>query len=420
MQHHAAVSHTVVVLATGLLPEHLGLPPLPPSVVMPFPTTPPAPASPSDKQLRARLPTIPKLFTYGCPTRAPGDQRRLHSVMNTLMTSPLPESIKKQREKEIKKLNCKYHLQGPANPKASFVKGVESTPLLYVLTPNQLVDNGYKLPSYVEASDRVFVPGEMPERDAAILAKAREIEMGVQGPSAGALAVAAPNNAKMVVVNEVGQRTRGNVRAEEGWVETPRAQGPPPGGEYPVLAIDCEMVSSISRENLTTRCSRKTDKSSRACQSLTWSQARRSSTSSSPHQSGLQTTSLSELIDQECKADDRYSGMTEERLSKSKHTLESVQEALVTGSNPVITPHTILLGHSLDCDMAQLKIRHPLIVDTTVIYRHPRGPPYKPSLKWLTQKWLGRKIQERQDGHDSREDARACVDLLRMKLVHGT
>lgn len=107
------------------------------------------------------------------------------------------------------------------------------------------MDNGYKLPSYVEASERPFVPGEVPERDAGIVAKAREnVEMGAQGPSSGTLAVAAPNGgARAVTVNEAGQRTRGNVRGEEGWVETPRAQGLPPGGEYPVLAIDCEMVS---------------------------------------------------------------------------------------------------------------------------------------------------------------------------------
>lgn len=111
--------------------------------------------------------------------------------------------------------------------------------------------------------------------------------------------------------------------------------------------------------------------------------------------------------------------MTKERMANAKHTLESVQEALVTGTSPIITPHTILLGHSLDCDMATLKIRHPLIIDTTLIYRHARGPPFKPSLKWLTQKWLGRAIQQSDAGHDSREDARACVDLLRMKLQHG-
>lgn len=106
-------------------------------------------------------------------------------------------------------------------------------------------------------------------------------------------------------------------------------------------------------------------------------------------------------------------------MKTSKHTLSSIQEALVTGPNPLITPHTILLGHSLDCDLASLKISHPLVIDTTVIYKHPRGPPFKPSLKWLVQKWLQRQIQGGTNGHDSEEDARACIDLLKMKLVHG-
>lgn len=111
--------------------------------------------------------------------------------------------------------------------------------------------------------------------------------------------------------------------------------------------------------------------------------------------------------------------MTKERMATATHTFESIQEALVTGPDPIITPHTILLGHSLDCDLAVLKIRHPLVIDTTVIYKHARGPPYKPSLKWLTQKWLGRAIQNHEGGHDSAEDARACIDLLKMKLQFG-
>lgn len=106
-KHHAAVTHTVVVLATGLIPEHLGLPPIPQAATMPFPTALPAPASPSPDAPRARLPTIPKLFAYGCPTRAPGDARRLHSVMNTLLMCPLPDGLKKKRAQEIQKLNGK-------------------------------------------------------------------------------------------------------------------------------------------------------------------------------------------------------------------------------------------------------------------------------------------------------------------------
>lgn len=51
----------------------------------------------------AQVPTITKLFMYGCPVRAPGDQRKLHSVMGTLLQSPLPEHLKKKRDAEAKR-----------------------------------------------------------------------------------------------------------------------------------------------------------------------------------------------------------------------------------------------------------------------------------------------------------------------------
>lgn len=86
-----------------------------------------------------------------------------------------------------------------------------------------------------------------------------------------------------------------------------------------------------------------------------------------------------------------------------------------------ITPRTILVGHSLNSDLAALKIRHPFIIDTSIIYPHPRGPPLKSSLKWLAQKYLGREIQKHHGtiGHDSIEDARACLDLVKQKCERG-
>jgi RNA exonuclease 1 len=65
-------------------------------------------------------------------------------------------------------------------------------------------------------------------------------------------------------------------------------------------------------------------------------------------------------------------------------------------------------------------MRHALCIDTALIYRHPKGPPYKPGLKWLAQKWLDREVQGSAEGHDSEEDARTCVDLLKLKIANGT
>lgn len=86
-----------------------------------------------------------------------------------------------------------------------------------------------------------------------------------------------------------------------------------------------------------------------------------------------------------------------------------------------MTSETILIGHSLDSDLTAIKLAHPSIVDTSIIYPHPRGPPCKSSLKFLAQKYLNREIQKGHGskGHDSIEDAKACLDLVRQKCEKG-
>lgn len=58
-------------------------------------------------------------------------------------------------------------------------------------------------------------------------------------------------------------------------------------------------------------------------------------------------------------------------------------------------------------------------MDTSLIFPHPRGPPLKNSLKFLTQRFLKREIQNRAGGHDSIEDAKACLDLVKQKCEKG-
>lgn len=87
----------------------------------------------------------------------------------------------------------------------------------------------------------------------------------------------------------------------------------------------------------------------------------------------------------------------------------------------ILHPKSILVGHSLNADLTALKMTHPFIIDTSLIYPHPRGPPFKSSLKWLVQKYLGKEIQKGHgsSGHDSVEDAKACLDLLKQKCEKG-
>lgn len=101
-------------------------------------------------------------------------------------------------------------------------------------------------------------------------------------------------------------------------------------------------------------------------------------------------------------------------------TLSQVQTHLLTLFAPPGGPTSILVGHSLESDLKALRICHPLCIDTALVYHHPRGRPLKPGLAWLTKKWCHREIQTRgEGGHDPEEDARACVDLLQLKVQNG-
>ena len=112
----------------------------------------------------------------------------------------------------------------------------------------------------------------------------------------------------------------------------------------------------------------------------------------------------------------QFSGITEAMLAPVTTTLQDIQAKLLA----LITPRTILIGHSLESDLKALHLSHPFIVDTSHIFPHPRGPPLKSSLKWLAQKYLSREIQRGgANGHNPIEDARACLDLVRQKCEKG-
>ncbi|KAH6655465.1 hypothetical protein BKA67DRAFT_657403 [Truncatella angustata] len=88
----------------------------------------------------------------------------------------------------------------------------------------------------------------------------------------------------------------------------------------------------------------------------------------------------------------------------------------------LISPDTPLVGHAIENDLNTLRIVHPMVVDTVLLFPHQRGLPIRNGLKWLTETMLGRKIQvtsndeDELKGHDSAEDARATGELVRLKI----
>lgn len=111
----------------------------------------------------------------------------------------------------------------------------------------------------------------------------------------------------------------------------------------------------------------------------------------------------------------RFSGITEQMLAPVQTTLRDIQAKLLE----ILHPRTILLGHSLESDLKALKLSHPFIIDTAILFPYNRGMPLKNSLKFLAQRFLKREIQKGASGHDSIEDAKACLDLVKQKCEKG-
>lgn len=110
-----------------------------------------------------------------------------------------------------------------------------------------------------------------------------------------------------------------------------------------------------------------------------------------------------------------FSGITEEMLRDVTTTLTDVQNDLLE----MISSKDILIGHSLESDLYALQLQHPNVVDTALVFNHPKNRQLKASLKWLVARYLNREVQTGHNGHDSAEDATACLDLVHAKLENG-
>jgi RNA exonuclease 1 len=299
------------------------------------------------------------MFEHLWPVKTPGDDKysKMHSPLHAMLSAPIPKS---QDEKDSKK-------KGPKQVKENGFKKQRTRITEYLASPEEQLENDYILHPAVYDD----------EKDKEYLRQSR---------------------------------IKAGATAEQGWVDT-RVEtwesGSPPESEIEagsltagrdILAMDCEMCMTGEHEFSLTRIS-------------------------------LVSWDGSVVLDELVKPDKpitnyvtQFSGITEEMLRNVTTTLSDIQARLLS----LLTPRTILLGHSLNSDLTALKLTHPFIIDTSLIYPHPRGPPLKSSLKYLAQKYLGKEIQKGGGqmsgagaGHDSIEDARTCLDLVKQKCERG-
>lgn len=106
-----------------------------------------------------------------------------------------------------------------------------------------------------------------------------------------------------------------------------------------------------------------------------------------------------------------YSGITEKDLIQGK-SLGQVQNDLMG----FINANTILVGHGLENDLRALKLVHKSCIDTSALFPHHNGLPFKRSLKTLVRSYLNKNIQKDNQPHNSYDDAASCMDLILWKV----
>ncbi|XP_078296224.1 RNA exonuclease 5 isoform X3 [Panthera onca] len=109
-----------------------------------------------------------------------------------------------------------------------------------------------------------------------------------------------------------------------------------------------------------------------------------------------------------------FSGITKKILNPVTTKLKDVQRQL----KALLPPDAVLVGHSLGLDLRALKMIHPYVIDTSLLYVREQGRRFK--LKFLAKAILGKDIQcPDRFGHDATEDARTTLELARYFLKYG-
>ncbi|GFO38892.1 Cg8368, isoform a [Plakobranchus ocellatus] len=111
----------------------------------------------------------------------------------------------------------------------------------------------------------------------------------------------------------------------------------------------------------------------------------------------------------------KFSGINKDMLDPVTKRLEDVQKDI----QELLPSDAILCGQSLNSDLLALKIFHPYVIDTSIVFNMSGNRNVKAGLRKLSQFFLGRTIQASKSGHSSTEDAIAALDLVKLKLSKG-
>lgn len=126
----------------------------------------------------------------------------------------------------------------------------------------------------------------------------------------------------------------------------------------------------------------------------------------------------------------RFSGITRDQFVNAKEydpaSPQPVRKDLRIVDSPYaardlflshVSPDTPIVGHALENDLNTIRLIHPFIIDTVLLYPTRQGLPFRFGLRKLAKEYLGEDIQQAgAAGHDSYEDARTTGELVRHKI----
>ncbi|XP_045619874.2 exonuclease GOR-like [Procambarus clarkii] len=102
-----------------------------------------------------------------------------------------------------------------------------------------------------------------------------------------------------------------------------------------------------------------------------------------------------------------HSGLSRNMFQGVSTLLKDVHAKLLT----LVGSRTILVGHGLDHDLMRLKVIHDHVVDTSVLFPHPRGFPTRNSLNFLKERFGGG-LRSSSYGLKCRADAEAVMHIV--------